>query len=81
MSREPTDRQLEVVQHIYESIRLRGYPPTRRELCEKLGLRSTNAVADLLRAAQKKGLLVLDTKTARGISLTPFALTQIRATP
>lgn len=79
MSKEPTDRQLELVQHIFDFIRAKTYPPTRRELAERMGIKSTNAIADLLRAAQKKGLLVLDSKVARGISLTAFAMTKVRA--
>lgn len=70
MSREPTDRQLELVRLIHEYCTQHGYPPSKRELAVLLSLQSTNGVSDMLRAAQKKGLLDLTPNIARGISLT-----------
>ncbi len=57
-SREPlTDRQRQVLHFIGESIRSRGYPPTLREIGERMGIRSTNGVNDHLKALEKKGYL------------------------
>lgn len=57
-SREPlTDRQRQVLSFISESIRSRGYPPTLREIGERMGIRSTNGVNDHLKALEKKGYL------------------------
>lgn len=70
MSREPTDRQLELVRLIYNYCTQHGYPPSKRELANLLSLRSTNGVSDMLLAAQKKGLLELTPFISRGISLT-----------
>lgn len=56
--REPlTDRQRQVLSFIGESIRSRGYPPTLREIGERMGIRSTNGVNDHLKALEKKGYL------------------------
>jgi len=56
--REPlTDRQQEVLDFISESISVRGYPPTLREIGERMGIRSTNGVNDHLKALEKKGYL------------------------
>lgn len=42
---------------ISESISVRGYPPTLREIGERMGIRSTNGVNDHLKALEKKGYL------------------------
>ena len=52
-----TDRQRQVLHFIGESIRSRGYPPTLREIGERMGIRSTNGVNDHLKALEKKGYL------------------------
>lgn len=52
-----TSRQKEVLALISESIDRRGYPPTLREIGERLGIRSTNGVNDHLVALTKKGYL------------------------
>ncbi len=70
MSREPTDRQLELVRLIHTYCTQHGYPPSKRELAVLLSLKSTNGVSDMLLAAQKKGLLDITPFISRGISLT-----------
>lgn len=52
-----TDRQKQVLSFISESIQERGYPPTLREIGERMGIRSTNGVNDHLKALEKKGYL------------------------
>jgi repressor LexA len=52
-----TDRQRQVLDFIGESIHTRGYPPTLREIGERMGIRSTNGVNDHLKALEKKGYL------------------------
>jgi repressor LexA len=52
-----TERQRQVLEYISESIRARGYPPTLREIGERMGIRSTNGVNDHLKALEKKGYL------------------------
>jgi repressor LexA len=52
-----TDRQREVYEFIEDRIRAWGYPPTIREIGEHLGIRSTNGVADHLKALKRKGYL------------------------
>ena len=52
-----TQRQQEVFNFIEEKIEEWGYPPTIREIGEHLGIRSTNGVADHLKALKRKGYL------------------------
>jgi repressor LexA len=67
---ELTDRQREVYEYIQDRIRQWGYPPTIREIGEHLGIRSTNGVADHLKALQRKGYLNHDERKSR--ALTPI---------
>jgi repressor LexA len=62
-----TDRQKEVLAFIQESIGARGYPPTLREIGERMGIRSTNGVNDHLKALEKKGYLAREDLKSRAL--------------
>jgi repressor LexA len=62
-----TDRQKEVLEFIQESISGRGYPPTLREIGERMGIRSTNGVNDHLKALEKKGYLAREDLKSRAL--------------
>jgi repressor LexA len=62
-----TDRQQEVLDFITASITERGYPPTLREIGERLGIRSTNGVNDHLKALEKKGYLAREDLKSRAL--------------
>jgi repressor LexA len=64
---ELTDRQREVLEYIQQSISGRGYPPTLREIGEKMGIRSTNGVNDHLKALEKKGYLAREDLKSRAL--------------
>lgn len=65
VSKPPTKRQLEVVQAIEALTEDKGYPPTTRELGDALGIRSTNAMTDHLKALRKKGLVTWKPRCSR----------------
>ena len=65
-----TTRQRQVYDLIVASIRDSGYPPTVRELCDAISIRSTNGVTDHLQALTRKGYLTRTAGKARGIRLT-----------
>ena len=71
MSEQPTltARQTEVLDFIQRTIDDLGYPPTVREIGEHLGIRSTNGVADHLKALKRKGYLTQRDMKSR--TLTP----------
>jgi len=52
-----TERQQEVLDLIQAHIERDGYPPTIREIGDRLGIRSTNGVNDHLKALERKGYL------------------------
>ncbi|MDU7134330.1 MAG: DNA-binding protein [Enterobacteriaceae bacterium] len=64
-----TPRQQEVYDLLLFYIRQHGYPPTMKELAELIGVRSVNAVAEHLRALQRKGLIIISHGAARAISI------------
>lgn len=64
-----TKRQSEILQFIQDQMDLEGEAPTVREIAEQFGIRSTNAVADHLKALERKGVIERDARSARGIHL------------
>ena len=71
---ELTDRQLEVLRTLFALTEKRGYAPTIRELGNKLGIESTNAVKDHLKALKKRGLIEWTPNRARTLRLTQRGL-------
>ena len=49
-----TSRQEEILQFIKDYLSEIGYPPTRSEIAQKMGFRSTNAAEEHLRALARK---------------------------
>ena len=70
--RELTPRQKEILELIQDFIFETGMPPTRAEIADQLGFKSSNAAEEHLRALQRKGLLELIPGTSRGIQLQDF---------
>ena len=62
-----TERQQMVLDFISESIGDRGYPPTIREIGERLKIRSTNGVNDHLKALERKGYITRDDMKSRAV--------------
>ncbi len=64
-----TPRQREILDFIRNSLEVLGAPPTRAEIAGAFGFASHNAAEEHLRALAKKGAIVLDPGSARGIRL------------
>ena len=64
-----TPRQLRVLAHIKDSIELRGYPPSMREIGQAVGLTSTSSVAHQLRVLEQKGFLKRDPNRPRALEV------------
>lgn len=65
-----TAQQARVLEVIKESIREIGYPPSVRELGEKLGLKSTATVHTHLRNLERKGYLKRVAQKSRAFNIT-----------
>jgi len=64
-----TPRQREILDFIRTTLEVLGAPPTRAEICSAFGFASPNAAEEHLRALAKKGAIVLEPLSARGIRL------------
>ena len=64
-----TSRQQEILDFIRNSLEVLGAPPTRAEIAQAFGFASHNAAEEHLKALAKKGLIVLEPCSARGIRL------------
>jgi repressor LexA len=64
-----TPRQQRVLTVIKDSIEHRGYPPSMREIGERVGLTSSSSVAHQLRVLEEKGYLKRDPHRPRALSV------------
>jgi repressor LexA len=64
-----TPRQQRVLTVIKDSIERRGYPPSMREIGERVGLTSSSSVAHQLRTLEEKGYLTRDPHRPRALSV------------
>jgi repressor LexA len=65
-----TERQQEILDFIGREIQKNGFPPTIREIGERLGIRSTNGVNDHLKALERKGYIRREKDKSRTLRLT-----------
>lgn len=68
--RSPTLRQLQYLQFIANYIDTHQWAPTVRVIMAELGVRSTNAVSDQLRALVRMGLLEREHGSPRAMRIT-----------
>jgi repressor LexA len=64
-----TPRQLRVLATIKDSIEMRGYPPSMREIGEAVGLTSSSSVAHQLKTLEEKGFLKRDPNRPRALEV------------
>jgi len=63
------DNQAKILAFIKQEIQDKGYPPSVREICDAVGLKSTSTVHGHLTRLEKKGLLHRDTMKPRAIEV------------
>ncbi len=74
MNQKPlTKRQKEVLNFISNHIDSIGFPPTRNELSKHFGFRSPNAAESHLRTLESKGMIRIEARHSRGITLTALS--------
>ncbi|MBM7581441.1 repressor LexA [Caldicoprobacter guelmensis] len=64
-----TDKQRKVLEFIKKELKKKGYPPSVREICEGLGIRSTSTVHGYLERLEKNGLIRRDPTKPRAIEI------------
>lgn len=70
------DRARSILAFIQRSIRVKGYPPTIREIGEEFGISSTNGVRYYLNLLEKNGHLKRINHISRGIGLVDAPMSQ-----
>lgn len=69
-----TARQFQILGFVAESMDIRGYAPTLREIGARFAIGSTNGVNEHLTALERKGMLLRGAHgTARTMRITPAA--------
>jgi repressor LexA len=69
MVEELSERQRQTLEYIAETVELRGYPPSVREIGEALGLASSSTVHSHLQTLQRKGYLKIDPTKPRALEI------------
>ena len=64
-----TSRQQEILNFIRRTVEILGAPPTRAEIATAFGFASPNAAEEHLKALARKGSIILEPGSARGIRL------------
>ena len=73
-----TKKQEEILEFIKEEILEKGYPPTVREICETVGLRSTSSVHSHLNTLEKNGFIRRDPTKPRAIEICDDSFQMVR---
>jgi repressor LexA len=68
-----TPKQKEVFDYIAQTVAAQGYPPSVREICAAVGLKSPSTVHAHLTALERAGLITRDAGKTRAITLTSGA--------
>lgn len=70
------DKQSEIYNFIKDQVQLKGYPPSVREICVAVGLKSTSTVHGHLERLEKKGYIRRDPAKPRAIELLKDSVTR-----
>lgn len=79
MNPQPAPRQLDLLRFIHRFRQEHDFAPCHREMCEGIGIHSTNGVADHLNRLEAKGLIVRHARLQRAIRLTEAGLELVLA--
>ena len=64
-----TDKQREILEYMKKEILNKGYPPTVRDICEAVNLKSTSSVHSHLETLEKNGYIRRDPTKPRAIEI------------
>lgn len=69
MIKEGSDKQSQIYSFLLEFTRAKGYPPSVREICQAVSLKSTSTVHGHLKRLEKKGLIYRDPTKPRALEI------------
>lgn len=73
-----TSKQEEILNYIKDEILERGFPPTVREICQTVGLKSTSSVHSHLESLEKNGFIRRDPTKPRAIEILDESFNMLR---
>ena len=76
-----SEKQLAILDYIRQEIEQKGYPPSVREICVAVGLKSTSSVHAHLTQLEKKGLLRRDSTKPRAMEVLDGGVSRGRSVP
>ena len=76
-----SDKQTAILEFIRSEIEQKGYPPSVREICSAVGLKSTSSVHAHLTQLEKKGLLRRDPTKPRAMEVLDGQVSRGRSVP
>ncbi len=71
-------KQQQILDYIKDEILTKGYPPTVRDICEAVNLKSTSSVFSHLETLEKKGYIKRDPAKPRTIEITDDSFNMVR---
>ena len=69
MAQALSEKQRKILEFLKKEIITKGYPPSVREICDAVGLKSTSTVHGYLERLEKKGLIRRDPTKPRAIEI------------
>lgn len=79
--RTSDNTQARILEFIKDEIQTKGYPPSVREICAAVGLRSTSSVHAHLNSLEKKGLIRRDPTKPRALEVMDCVSPRGKAVP
>ena len=79
--RSSGENQQKILDFIRSEIETKGYPPSVREICAAVGLRSTSSVHMHLTQLEKQGIIRRDATKPRALELLDSPLSRARSVP
>ena len=64
-----SQKQFEILEYMKKAVREKGYPPSVREICDAVGLKSTSTVHGHLERLERKGYIRRDPAKPRAIEI------------
>src|ERR1700757_1841530 len=80
-SKKLSERQKNILKYIEDYVDERGYPPSIREIGDKVGISSTSVVDYNLRVLEREGRIRRDREVSRGLELVGVQRSQRQSQP
>lgn len=69
MQKKSDEMQQKILDFLNEQVRIKGYPPSVREICSAVGFKSTSTVHSYLEKLKKEGLIQKDATKPRALKI------------